>query len=185
MRKDKKNQETQMNKKLYNEIIENGRVTAEIEEKFFPGADFMAIRNKLEEIGLDRHYPIELSSTEIALVTPFGVLMQIRPVDRDQLGVWGGILEAGETPREGAVRELKEETGIEIDESDLEFVEINESFHEYANGDKVFFKAHRFIVHFNYVPKVITDEESVGVVMVAHTIIDHQQNFIKRVLGEL
>lgn len=45
---------------------------------------------------------IELRSTEIALVTPFGVMMQIRPSDHNQLGMWGGVLNDGEEPIVGA-----------------------------------------------------------------------------------
>lgn len=129
--------------------------------------------------------PIELESTEIALLTPFGVLMQIRPTDKDQLGTWGGVILDGETPEDGAVRELFEETGVEISKEQLEFVETNEHYHQYGNGDKAFFKSYRYIVRFDIVPKITTDEESVGAVMVVHTILSHQQDFIKRVLGEI
>lgn len=174
-----------MNKAIYNEILQAGCVSTAIREKYYSGVGFMAIRDKMEEIGLDRHTPIELESTEIAVLTPFGVLMQIRPSDNDQLGTWGGVLRDGEDPAEGAMRELFEETGIYITKDDLEFVEIDEHFHEYANGDKARFKCYRYIVRFNYVPTVTTDEESVGAVMVAHTILHHQQEFIKRVLGEV
>lgn len=165
-------------------IISQGRVSREIVEKYFPNFTVSEIRNQLEELGLDRHMPIELISTEIALLTPFGVLMQIRPSDKDQLGTWGGVIEYGETPEEGAIRELFEETGISISADQLEFVELHPHFHEYANGDKAYFSSHRYIVKFDYIPKITTDEESVGAVMVVHTILHHQQDFIKRVLGE-
>lgn len=174
-----------MNKNLYNKILEAGRITPEIKKEHFAGMEVKEIRNTLEELGLDRHIPIELMSTEIALLTPFGVLMQIRPTDHDKLGMWGGVLNYGEEPASGAVRELREETGIVIEESQLEFKELDEHFHEYANGDKALFKAYRYVVRFDYVPKVVTDEESVGAVMVAHIILEHQQKFIGEVLEEL
>ena len=166
-------------------ILEAGRVTTQIRETYFQGMDFKAIRNTLEDLGIDRHTAIELESVEIALVTPFGVMMQIRPSDHDQLGMWGGVLEEGECPAAGAVRELREETGIVIDKSQLKFVELNEHFHEYANGDKAYFKSHRYILRLDYIPKITTDEESVGVIMVVHTILSHQHDFIKKVLGEI
>lgn len=165
-------------------ILSQGRVSFAIKESFFPNCTVGEIRNKLEELGLDRHMPIELVSTEIALLTPFGVLMQIRPSDNDQLGTWGGVVEYGETPEESAIRELFEETGLRISADQLEFVEINSHFHEYSNGDKAYFFSHRYIVKFDHIPNITTDEESVGAIMVVHTILSHQQEFIKRVLGE-
>lgn len=167
------------------EIAECKCVTYAIQNKYFLGWAFGEIRNWLEENDLDRHLPIELSSTEIAICTPFGVLMQIRPSDNDQLGMWGGVLKAGEQPVNGAVRELLEETGIKVQTKDLEFIEINEHDHQYANGDKAHFMTYRYRLKLNYVPQVITNEESVEVVMVTHTILSHQQEFIKRMLGEL
>lgn len=159
-------------------------MTLDIKNKYFSGLDFENIRNQLEEMGFDRHMPLELKATEIAITTPFGVMMQIRPTDRNQLGMWGGALNDGEEPSEGAIRELYEETVIKVDKSQLKFIEENDHFHEYDNGDKVFYHSYRYILELDYIPKITTDEESVGAFMVVHTIIDHQQDFIKRVLGE-
>ena len=166
------------------EIEAKGRVTHQLRKKFFPGCDSQTIRKKLEEIGLDRHLPIELFSTEIAIKTPLGILMQIRSTDKDQLGLWGGVLIEGESPLEGAIRELKEETGILFDKNQLKFLEVNKHFHKYANGDKVIFTSFRFVLNLDYVPKIMTDEESVGAFMVVHTILEHQQEFVKRLLDE-
>lgn len=41
--------------------------------------------------------------------------------DAGKIDLFGGPIKAGETPIGGAVRELKEETGLEIHPSDLEF----------------------------------------------------------------
>lgn len=161
------------------------RVTAELKKMYFPGWSFGKIRNWLEENGLDRHMTLELCSTEIAIRTPFGILMQIRPTDHDQLGMWGGVLNDDEEPIDGAVRELQEETGIKVEPEQLVLVEENVHDHEYANGDKASFKSYRFKLDLDYVPKVTTDEESVGAVMVAHIILDHQQEFIGRMLEDL
>lgn len=161
-----------------------GIVTTAIRETYFKGKDFRFIRDWLEEHEFDRHLPIELQSTEIALVTPFGIMMQIRPTDRDQLGFWGGVLEDNETPEEGAVRELREETGLHLPIESFEFVEEYTHSHEYANQDKAIFHTYRYKVSLDYVPKIQTDEESTGVFMVVHTILDHQQEFVKRLLGE-
>lgn len=161
-----------------------GRVTRKIKETYFQGTSFKEIRDTIEQLGLDRHMPIELFSTEIAIVTPLGILMQIRPSDNDQLGLWGGVLHDGEEPVSGALRELYEETGLVFGRSQLEYIETNTHEHEYANGDKAVFTSYRYAVRLDKVPKITTDEESVGVFMVVHTIISHQHEFIKRLLGE-
>ena len=165
-------------------ILAAGMLTIADREEYFPNVNFKTIRKWMKDNDIDEHTAIELVSTEIALRTPFGILMQIRASDNKQLGMWGGVLEGDETPEEGAIRELREETGIVITQEQLQFVEINEHFHIYANGDKALFKAYRFIVDFERIPKITTCEESVGAFMVVHTILDHQQDFIKRVLGE-
>lgn len=167
------------------EAIRNaGVVTYAVRHTYFQGQGFGAIRNWLQENGLDRHLAIELRSTEIALVTPFGIMMQIRPTDHDQLGLWGGVLKDTETPEDGAIRELREETGIEFPADALEFMEENDHSHQYANGDKAIFHCYRFKIVLDYVPKIKTDEESTGVFMLVHTVLDHQQDFVKRILGE-
>lgn len=165
-------------------IREAGVVTSAIWQTYFQGQGYRYIRNWLEEHGLDRHLAMEQRSTEIALVTPFGIMMQIRPTDHDQLGLWGGILTDTETPEDGAIRELREETGLEFPVEALEFMEENDHSHQYANGDKVIFHCYRFKIVLDYVPKIQTDEESTGVYMLVHTVLDHQQDFVKRVLGE-
>lgn len=59
----------------------------------------------------------------VALVAPDGqVLMQRRRLHRAHGGLWefpGGKLEAGESPEAAALREMREELGVEIDASAL------------------------------------------------------------------
>ena len=70
----------------------------------------------------------------------------------------------------------------EITEEALEFIETHDSTHEYSNGDKAIFHTYRFKVAFDYVPKITTDEESVGAFMLVSTILDDQRDFVKRML---
>lgn len=167
------------------EVMEAGRVTSSLKSKYFSGWKFGEIRDWLETNGLDRHMVLELASTEIALVTPFGILMQIRPSDNNQLGLWGGVLEDNEEPKAGAIRELMEECGLKISEEQLEPAGIDEHFHQYSNGDKACFLSYRFVVRFDSVPKITTDEESAGAVMVANIILDHQKEFVRKLLEEI
>jgi len=39
-----------------------------------------------------------------------------------QLAPWGGLVEGDESPKQGAVRELLEETGVAVSEEDLNFL---------------------------------------------------------------
>lgn len=178
---------TQISSKDLEKIMAVGRITDKIKQDVFPGCGFMEIRNRLEANGLNRHMAIELRSTEVAILTPKGIMMQIRPTDSNQLGMWGGVLNDGEEPEDGAVREIYEEVGIRITKDQLEFMEINEHTHTYDNGDTAIFTSYRYTLKLDYVPnsQLNLNEETNGAAMVTHTIISHQQNFIKRVLGEI
>lgn len=170
------------------EILKAGRITPEIKRKYFWGAEPKEIRNELERIGLDRHMSIELYSTEIALVTPHGIIMQIRTHDNNQLGLWGGVIKDNEEPYYGVLRELKEETGSTFNPCKIKFIEIDKHFHEYANGDKVHFYSYRYVLRLDYAPEITIDEESKGIEFVTkenfdrHDILEHQKDFINRVL---
>lgn len=162
-----------------------GEVSTAIRKKYFSGKDFGFIRQWLEDHHRDRHMPIELESTEIAIfVKGLGLLMQVRLSDHNQLGLWGGVLNDGEKPIEGAVRELREELGLEISPELLEFVEENDHAHEYANHDKATFHTYRFKMTLDTMPKVKLDSESVGVFMLVSTVLPHQNEFVYRILCE-
>ena len=165
-----------------NEIERLGRITSKMQETLFLGMSVKEIRNCLKENGMDFHMPIELRSTEIAIVTPCGVMMQIRSYDRNQLGLWGGVIEENETPEEGAVRELYEELELYVTKDQLTFVEEDDHFHQYANGDKAIFHAYRFVIYFDFIPTIKTNEESAGVAYVDHTILSHQRDYVQRIL---
>ena len=110
-------------------ILQEGKVTKEIREQYFSDFTFSDLRDWLEKNVSARHFPIEYDSTEIAIITPEGILLQRRSTDHDMLGMFGGVIENGETPVEGAIREILEETKLSVSESDLKFVEIHNHFH--------------------------------------------------------
>ena len=166
-------------------IIKASVVSTAIRKEYFSGKDFKFIRQWLKDHNLDDHMPIELKSTEIAIfVKGLGLLMQVRPSDHNQLGLWGGVLNDGEIPINGAVRELREELGLEISPEHLEFVEENIHTHEYANHDKAIFHTYRFKMILDTMPKIKLDSESVGVFMLVSTVLPHQNEFVHRILCE-
>lgn len=167
------------------EIQKAGRVTDSMRENEFCNVEWQLIRDTLEGNGLDRHMPIELRSTEIAVVTPFGVMMQIRPEDDNKLGVWGGILEDGELMKECASRRMAEETGIILQKDQFRTWGVEEHFHEYVNGDKVIFEAHRYVLKLYVIPVFEVSAEATGVAFVkcaSNLILDHQRDFIDNVI---
>jgi len=64
-----------------------------------------------------------------------GILLQKRSGNTDIWGLPGGALEIGESIEEAAVREVKEETGLDIKVDYLIGV-YSKYFHELPNGDK-------------------------------------------------
>jgi ADP-ribose pyrophosphatase YjhB (NUDIX family) len=78
------------------------------ERQFCPGCDRVVWRNPVPTAG-------------VAVVSDAGVLLTERAVEPG-VGEWavpGGHLELAESPREGAARELREETGVRADPADL------------------------------------------------------------------
>lgn len=156
-------------------------ITEYIIHKCFDGMNFREIRDWLEQNGYDRHTTIELRSTEILIVTPDGIMMQIRTADKGKLGAFGGVLRDGEEARECAVRELKEETGLDVNLLDLQYVGYNKHEHVYTNGDKGFFHTYRYVLRLKEVPLMILNDEANGVefvTTVVPNIIEHQQQFV-------
>jgi len=144
-------------------IRAQGYISNQVRNNQFKTLSILEIRDWLEENGFDRHLAIECVATEIALITPDGLLMQVRTADNGQFGLWGGCLEPGETPIQGAIRELFEETHLKVSPESLEFVERNQHDHTYSNGNMGIFDVYRYILKLDFVPKITLDEESSGV----------------------
>lgn len=84
-----------------------------------------------------------LVKAEVVAILPFindKVLLLQRLPTHPQANLWcppGGKLQAGETTRQAAIRELSEETGIEVEEEAL--MDLGKFYVRYPNGDFVFY----------------------------------------------
>lgn len=146
-----------------NETIQHcGFVSHQLRSSYFAKMDLSQIREWLEFNGLNRHIPIETYSTEIALCTPSGVIMQVKPSDNNALCMWGGEINCGEAPIDGAVRELFEETGIKAKSDQLMFKHFIKHEHTYANGNVVLYNSYRYVLKLSNTPIIILDPESSG-----------------------
>lgn len=170
-------------------LMENGNtkfLSRSILRECFKGMSVREIRDWMEKNGFDRHVMVELRSTEILIMTPKGIMMQVRTADQGKLGVFGGVLHEDEEPKRGAIREVQEEAGIEIAKSDLKYVGYNEHEHTYSNGDRAFFHTFRYVLKFAGVPKINLNYEASKVEFVTtvkSNIIDHQQDFVGEALS--
>ena len=86
-----------------------------------------------DRIGHDR---IFLNVAIVVVVNDKGeVLLQKRSKTESRWGFPGGVIELGESADEAAVREAREETGLEVQIENLLGV-YTRYYDEYANGDK-------------------------------------------------
>lgn len=89
------------------------------------------------------------------------ILLQSR-ADRDKWGLPGGCQELGERFQDTVIREVKEETNLEVLEKDLELIDIvsgQSRRNEYPNGDVVINNTALYLVK-NYSGKLKWDTES-------------------------
>lgn len=89
------------------------------------------------------------------------ILLQKR-ADNDKWGLFGGCQELGERFEETVVRELKEETNLDVEEKDLKLIGIvsgNSRRSEYPNGDVVINNTALYLVK-NYSGVIKTNYET-------------------------
>lgn len=159
-------------RELIEKIKKEKCVTFNTIEKYFKGKNFKEIRNWLETNNIDRHTAIYIKSAGVVILISSPnkndkVLVQVRSSEKARLGIFGGGIENNETPIEAAIRELKEETGIEACKEQLDFLEINEHDLEYENGDKVHYVASLYLLKLSEYPTIKLDSESNGILTIS------------------
>lgn len=139
-----------------------GFVSQQLRSSYFAKMTLPQIREWLEFNGFSRHIPIETFSTEVAICTPNGVIMQIKPADNNSLCMWGGEINFGEEPINGAIREIFEETGLTITADQLNFKQFLKHEHRYSNGNVVWYSTYRYALKLDNIPSIALDPESSG-----------------------
>lgn len=126
------------------------------------------IEDRLQELGISRQTLEEVAAkltlkrtaeveevATVAITSDEGDLLLGLRADDGKYTLPGGHLEDGETPKEAAVREVEEETGIEISEDDLDFLgskTLEKGEHEIT--------VHSFEVEDNDVASPLNDPDS-------------------------
>lgn len=88
-----------------------------------------------------KHMPLFQNGSAIIVENEKGEILLQERNDRDKWGLPGGLQELGETFEEVAKRELKEETGLEVQIADLILIDIvsgESRKNVYPNGDQVY-----------------------------------------------
>ena len=120
------------------------------------------------------------------------VLMQLR-TDYNAWGFPGGAMELGESFEDVAIRELREETNLEIDE--LELIKVlsgKDTYREYPNGDKLFDITNIFLVKKYHGELKVNDDESkqlgwFDINNLPNNMTEHTKNYLTKfgdILGE-
>jgi ADP-ribose pyrophosphatase YjhB (NUDIX family) len=83
------------------------------------------------------HQLLLLPAVSVHIRDDAGRLLLVHQIDRQQWGTVGGAIEPGESPSEAAVREAREETGLEVELTGLVAALGGGGFQmTYPNGDR-------------------------------------------------
>ncbi|MDE6124718.1 MAG: NUDIX domain-containing protein [Eubacterium sp.] len=91
------------------------------------------IKSLRQKVGHDR---LILCYAGCIITDDKGRFLLQKRTDCNKWGFLGGMLELGESAQEAAVREIKEESGLDVEITSLYGI-YSKYFDEYANGDKM------------------------------------------------
>lgn len=106
------------------------------------------LRNSLKDEF--RHMPLFQNGSAIIVENKKGEILLEERVDRDLWCIPGGLQELGETFEEVAIRELKEETGLDANIEDLILIKVvsgEKRKNSYPNGDIVYNNTILFVIN--------------------------------------
>lgn len=130
------------------------------------------LRNSLKEEL--RHMPLFQNGSAIIVVNDKEEILLEERVDRNLWCLPGGLQELGETFEEVAVRELKEETGLNANKEDLVLINVvsgDTRKNSYPNGDIVYNNTVLFMIK-KYTGTLNSDYEEITD--------NNNQNFVKQ-----
>ena len=81
-----------------------------------------------------------LSSVAVILETADGSALVVKATYKPYWTFTGGVIDAGETPKEAGVREVKEELGLTVQKDDITFVAIIDRTSDAAHTYQFLFK---------------------------------------------
>ena len=114
-------------------------------------------------MGVLKHRFVLLQDGAAAIVVnDKGQILLQRRADRDKWGLPGGCQELGERFQDTIIREIKEETNLDVKEEDLELIDIVSGLtrrNDYPNGDVVINNTALYCVR-NYSGELKWDNES-------------------------
>ncbi|MEY9872469.1 8-oxo-dGTP pyrophosphatase MutT (NUDIX family) [Streptacidiphilus sp. MAP12-33] len=109
------------------------------------------------------HAPLPLSGIVAVILDDHDRLLLTHRADTRRWALLGGILEPGEEPADGVVREALEETGVRVVPERLAAVRASEELTVYPNGDQVRYLSLVFRCRYVDGEARVNDDESLDV----------------------
>lgn len=124
--------------------------------------------SRKNEIDYIKKLPEKRIAASVLIFNEFGELLIIKNSYRDYWTIPGGVVEKHESPWEGAVREAKEEIGLDVETDKLLVVDSSSSW----RGDNK--EYHDEVVVMIFSTKPLTNNDLKKLQMDNHEVIDHK-----------